>query len=284
MLALVVKPLVHVRVVWGVRASNRDLRHYDWLTRLVSLIERALARFPDLIIANAYAGRDHVVARGFPPDRVIVIPNGLATDRFRPDRPAGQHVRDELGIGSTEVVVGLVGRLDPMKDHPTFLAAAARLRRERPALRFLCIGNGPESYAVQLRRLATSLGLDAALCWVGGRGDMPAVFNALDVAVSASATGEGFPNVVGEAMACGVPCVVTDVGDSAHVVGDVGQVVPPGDPAALADAIGRVLDLKAAGTLEPAAGRSRILSCFGRDVLINRTEQALQSLSSEQSP
>lgn len=276
-LAVVLKPLVPgTRIVWGVRASNMDLSRYDWLSRLAYALERRLARFADLIIANSHAGKRHAVANDFPEGKIVVIPNGIDTDYFRPDPEGRRQVRAEWGIGEHEILVGLVGRLDPMKDHPVFLEAASDIARVRRGGRFVCVGGGPADYAATLKQHAAALGFTNELIWVGARDDMPAVYSALDIASSSSSYGEGFSNTIAEAMACGIPCVVTDVGDSALIVGDAGSAVPPGDHDALAAAIQHLIDLPAeARRARGEACRARVVSEFGIDRLIQRTEQAL---------
>jgi glycosyltransferase involved in cell wall biosynthesis len=163
-----------------------------------------------------------------------------------------------------------------MKDHPNFLNAAALLAKKRKETRFVCVGGGPDDYQASLHRLARSLGLEERLLWVGIREDMPAVHNALDVAVSSSSYGEGSSNVIGEAMACGVPCVVTNVGDSAWVVGDTGMVVPPKNPVALMNAIDRSLDEP---LCSPAQIRRRIVERLSVETLVVDTERTLLALS-----
>lgn len=276
-LVVALKPLLSgTRIVWGVRASNMDLARYDWLSRLAYVLERRLARFAHRIIANSRAGKHHAIANGFPADRIVVIPNGIDTDCFRPNPEGRLRVRAEWGLGDHEILISLVGRLDPMKDHPVFLEAASNITRVRHDVRFVCVGGGPADYAEALKQRAAALGLTNQLIWVGARDDMPAVYSALDIASSSSSYGEGFSNSIAEAMACGVPCVVTDVGDSALIVGDTGSVVPPGDYNALATAIGRLIDLpheerRVLGEL----CRARVVSEFGIDRLIQRTEEAL---------
>ena len=208
------------------------------------------------------------------------MPNGIDTLRFRPDREAGARVRAEWGIGDDESLIGLVGRLDPMKGHACFLQAAALLCARRSGMRFVCVGDGPEHYRESLRALAGQLGLGDRLIWAGTRTDMPAVYNALDMAVSASAYGEGLPNMLGEAMACGTPCVVTRVGDSAWVVGETGVVVPPEDPAALADAWATMLrriEEERAGLSR--AARLRIEQNLSVEALVRNTLAELAALS-----
>ncbi len=276
-LATLLKPLLPgTRIIWGVRASNVDLSHYDWLSRLAYALERRLARFPDRVIANSYAGKRHAAANGFPEGKLVVIPNGINTEYFRFDPEGRQQARTEWGLGEDEILVGLVARLDPMKDHPTFLEAAGRIARERHDVRFVCVGDGSPDYVERVKQRAVALGLTGQLIWAGARDNMPSIYSAVDIATSTSAFGEGFSNTIAEAMACGVPCVVTDVGDSAQIVGDTGSVVAPGDHSALAAVIQHLISLppKERGALGEMC-RARIVSEFSMDTLVQRTEHAL---------
>ena len=263
------------KVVWGVRCSHIDLRQYDWLAWVEFKVNCWLSILPDAIIANSHVGRDYHLALGYPAEKTVVIPNGIDTERFRPNPLARRRIREEWGIKEQEELIGLVGRLDPMKDHPIFIEAAALLAKRRSEIRFVCVGGGPDEYRAELQRHAKQLGLEDRLLWVGIREDMPAVYTALDIAVSSS-YGEGFANVIGEAMACGVPCVVTNVGDSARVVADLGEVVPPKDPAALRDAIERLLDQK---PHTPAQVRLRIVEGLSAEAMVVNTERVLLTLS-----
>jgi len=277
LVALAFRPwLGGVPVVWGVRASNMDFSRYDWLARLTFAVSRRLARYTDLIIANSSAGAAFHVLEGYPRERVVHIPNGIDTERFRPDRAAGAAVRSAWGVAPRARLIGMIGRLDPMKDHPTFLRAAAALGADHADVRFACVGDGPAAYRDALRRQAVELGLGERVIWTGRRGDTDAVLNAFDLLCSSSAFGEGFPNVIAEAMACGVPCVVTDVGDSAEIVGQLGSVVPPREPEQLAAAWRELLDGRRS---YPAADlRRRIERQFSLDLLVERTENALSGL------
>jgi glycosyltransferase involved in cell wall biosynthesis len=276
LITVILKPLFRsTKVVWGIRGSKVDFHDYDWLTQLSCKVNCWLSGFPDAIIANSQAGRDHHLSVGYPTEKMVVIPNGIDTERFRPDSAARRVIRSEWGVAEHEKLIGLVGRLDPMKDHSIFLEAAALLANERKHTRFVCVGGGPDKYRVTLQALAKSLGLEERLLWVGTREDMPSVYNALDIAVSSSSYGEGFSNVIGEAMACGVPCVVTNVGDSAWVVGDAGEVGPPKDPVALKNAIERLLDVR---PRTPAQIRLRVVERLSTETLIVNTERALLAL------
>lgn len=267
------------RIFWGIRDSNISFGSYDWLDRLIFELECFLSRFVDLVIVNSYAGRAYHLSHGFPDAKMVVIPNGIDTERFKPDRASGQLIRSHWNISDDTILIGLVGRLDPMKDHPTFLKAAAILCQERLNVHFVCIGNGPESYADELSQLACELGISKHILWAGGQGDMPAVYNALDIVCSASAYGEGFANVIGEAMACETPCVVTDVGDSAWIVGDLGIVTPAQNPEVIKQGLINMIDkIQAEDDLKVVfkqSLRQRIVTQFSVSQLCLKTQTAL---------
>jgi len=272
---VVLKPLFpNIKIVWGIRSSARDLRKETWLERLSIKLNSWLSSVPDAIIANSQVGRDHYVAQGYPSEKMIVIPNGVDTERFRPNRETRRRIREEWGLTERHHIVGSVGRLSPKKDHPNFLKAAALLSQARDDVRFVCIGDGPAEYRHRLQALAEELGLKKFLIWNVAREDMPRVYNALDIIVSSSAS-EGLSNVIGEGMACGVPCVVTNVGDSAWAVGETGEVVPSKDPVALKNAVQRLLHQTTYG---PAQIRNAIIDRLSVSKLITNTERTLSDL------
>lgn len=261
-----------LRVVWGVRGSANDFQHHDWLARLCFRASCSLARFADLIIINSECGLQHHAAHGYPSDRMVVIPNGIDTEMFSPDPEGRTQIRSEWGVRPSDRLVGYVARLDPIKDHATFLEAASLLASSVDRIRFVCVGDGPKAYRDELRALAAHSGLDDLLIWAGFRSDMRSVYNALDIGVSSSLS-EGFPNCIGEAMACGVPCVVTDVGDSAVIVGDRDAVVPRSNPVALAQAVR--LSLERMNSYDATALRTKIVEKFSLERLIQSTEERL---------
>jgi glycosyltransferase involved in cell wall biosynthesis len=264
-------------VVWGVRSSHRDLSRYDWVVRAVYRAARALAPRAELIICNSRDGAALHAELGYPRSRMTVVPNGIDTERFVPDPLARDRVRAEWGIAPDAPVVGIVGRTVPVKDYETFLRAASLLARRIPEVRFAVAGEaGEPQYAASMRAIAKALGIADCVLWTGPRRDVHAVYNALDV-LALSSLREGFPNVVGEAMACGVPCVVTDAGDAAWIVGDTGAVVDVGDAPAFAAALERLL----ASRRDPAVRawcRARIVREFGLQALVRGTERALERL------
>lgn len=272
--------LPSMKIVWGIRGSEVDFSRYDWLYRVSYRLSCILSRTADLIISNSHAGRKVHVADGYPEKKVIVIPNGIDTARFRPDSKGRERVRREWKLAGHDLLIGVVARLDPMKDHDTFLRAASLVLQVRSAARFVCVGDGPPQYRAALQSRAHELGLSDHVLWAGVRSDVVDVLNALDVLVSSSSFGEGFSNVIGEAMACGVPCVATNVGDAGLIVGDVCELVEPGDPVALSDGIKRLL----ARRPSPEELRRHIVDKFSLDNLTLRTERELLVLCHQMAP
>jgi glycosyltransferase involved in cell wall biosynthesis len=166
-----------------------------------------------------------------------VIPNGYDLSLFRPDQEAGASVRKALKILPAEHLVGFVGRYDPQKDHDTLLRALSLLNVAGACPKCLLIGTRMEVSNAPLVKRISDLKLDNHIILLGRRTDIPDIMNALDLHVMSSAFGEAFPNVLAEAMACGTPCISTNVGDAAIVLGGTGLIVPPRDPHALAAAM-----------------------------------------------
>ena len=274
---LALKPwFPRTKVVWGMRGSGEDSDRYNFVDFLLAKIEPLLSQFTDLIINNSHQGKNHYLKRNFPPQKMVVVPNGIDVHRFSPDSTARDKVRQELGIAPSQVAIGLIGRIHPMKDHLSFLQAAATLVDKYPQAVFLCVGS-PEDleYTARVQQLGQEL-LGDRIIWTGGRSDIPQVQNSLDIAVSASAYGEGFSNTIGEAMSCGVPCVVTDVGDSALIVGELGKVVPSENPEALAKEI--ALTIGSLEELDRHAIRQRIVENFSVEQLAANTEKVLEQM------
>ena len=224
------------RLVWGIRCSDMDVRRYARSTRYTLKLLRFLSSRTDLVLCNSEAGRVVHEGLGYRPPRWQVIPNGLDLERFRPLLDERAAIRAELGLGDDSFVIGMCARVDPMKDHTTFVRAAATFAEAVPEARFVLIGEGTDELGSALDRDIAASGIAERFVRLGRRRDVDRLYAALDIATLSSAFGEGFPNVLAEAMACGVPCAATDVGDSAAIVGDTGLVVPPRDAAALAAA------------------------------------------------
>jgi glycosyltransferase involved in cell wall biosynthesis len=228
-------------VVWTLRSSQLELQHYSRLTGLTIRALSRLSRWPAAILSNSTAGMNAHLAIGYRPRWAQVIPNGIDTNTFRPSESAREQVRAELGIGADTPLIGCIARCDPMKDHLNVFSALGRVGADA---RLLLAGKGTEpgnhNLSAQIRM--GGLGPEQVIR-LGDRRDTHRIIAALDVLVLGSAFGEGFPNALGEAMACGVPCVATDVGDNAAIIGGCGGVVPPRDPEALAEAMSQLLAL-----------------------------------------
>jgi glycosyltransferase involved in cell wall biosynthesis len=277
--ALLLPPWLPTRLVFGIRAGGMQLDRYDSLSALSYRLEAWLSWRADFVIVNARAVRADAVARGLPAERIAVVPNGIDIDAMCPDVAAGRELRQRWGIGETEFVIGMVARLDPMKDHANLFRAAATFMQQHPDARFVCVGDGPPAYRRELETLARSRRVEGRILWTGEIGASRAVYNAFDVATLSSAFGEGFPNAVGEAMACGVPVVATDVGDVAVILGDCGEVVPPQQPDRLSAAWARMRErLRQDGGKLRAEVRARIVEHYGVDTMVDRSERVLVEL------
>ena len=269
------------KVVWGVRTSDMRLDQYDWLYRASLRVSALLSRYADLVIFNSRAGlRHHVDSRGFHPGNTAVVRNGIDTERFRPLPEDRMRTRRAWSVEDSDFLLGLVGRLDPGKGHDTLLEAGARLASRRPHVRLVCVGDGPEGAARRLAESPAARALGDRLRWEPARPDVERILSALDCLVLPSAYGEGIPNVVAEAMAAEVPCIVTDVGDAAALLADPRRTVRPGDPEALAGTCQRLVDQTADGRRRlAAADRRRIVEHFGTDRLVQRTAELLEDVA-----
>lgn len=248
-------------VVWNIRATaDAPLGgRSDWARRLGSWLSRA----PASITYNAVTARARHAALGFSDLRATVIPNGVDVDRFRPSPEARSTLRQRLALPPEAAIVGRVARYHPMKGFGDAVRAVAHVRAGAPQARFVFAGTGVDNANAELVAMIRAAGCDGQVQLLGEVPDVAQLVAGFDVAISTSVSTEGFPNVVAEAMACGVPCVVTDVGDSARVVGETGLVVRPGDAAALARAVLDLLAAPAEVRRLGAAARERIVAEFG---------------------
>ena len=257
-------------VAWGIRQSLGLGTRDKWLTRRIIAAGARLSNRADLIVYNSAVSRAQHEARGYEEARAVVVPNGFDTEAWRPDETARLHVRAELRIGPDAPVVAQVARYHPGKDYPTLVRAAAQVVAGHPAARFLLVGEGVDSTNEALMALVRELKLGEKVLMLGRRDDVGRILAAVDIAVLSSA-GEGFPNAIGEAMSCSVPCVGTRVGDLPHLIGDTGEVVPASDPQALAAALMRLLSMPPAGRRALGArARARIVDNFSIDEIAGR--------------
>lgn len=239
-------------VLWGIHNSRLG-RGSSLQTRVVvALLSRLASHLPDLIQSCSEAAAAEHVALGYPEAKIRIVPNGVDTALFRPDAQAGPSLRGDLGLDADARLIGTVGRFHPDKDYPTFLRAARALSDRDPRVHFVLAGRNLDTGNSRLVALVHSLDLQDRTHLLGIRDDVALLMPAFDVFGSSSVT-EAFPVVLLEAMASGVPCVATDVGDSRLIVGDRGLTVPPRSPIELAAAWESILTLPAAQRLSLGA-------------------------------
>jgi len=260
-------------VVWGIRNTTlepgKSTRSTLWVARACARLSRWV---PRRIVACAQAAVQVHAALGYDAARMMVIPNGYDLARFAPDGAARQRLHREWGVPEEVPLLGMVARFDPQKDHANLIDALGRLHRGGHRFTAVFVGSGmtPENRAITDQLDAA--GLRDTVHLLGPRADIPAVMSALDVHVLSSA-GEAFPNVLAEAMACGTPCVTTDVGDAAVIVGETGWVTSPKDSAALAEALQQALQAwtgRPAWAQRQAACRARIAEHFSIEAMVDR--------------
>jgi glycosyltransferase involved in cell wall biosynthesis len=263
------------RVIWGIRHSDLSKSRNRSTTLLVVRTCAALSRLvPYKIVSCSNRAYDVHTEVGYPRSKFIVIPNGFDLADFSPDPTARGALLAELRLPREARLVGMVARFDPLKNHEGFLSAASKVSDVLPDARFVMVGKGVEEGNCTLKESINALGLGGKVSLLGPRRDVNRIMPALDVLVSTS-HGEGFPNVLGEALASGVPCVATDAGDSREIVGDAGRVVAVGDMAAVAAGIIELLTLNEDGVQSiREVARRRVIERFD----INRIVDQYQAL------
>ncbi len=271
--------MAQVPVVWGLRQSDLSPAVNKATTLLAArACARLSRRLPERIVCCSESSRRAHVSFGYSATPMVVIHNGFDVGAFGPDPGARESVRRELGLASDSVVVGLVARYDRQKDHRTFVAAAARLSARCADVHFVLCGQGVTWDNPELSGWIDQAGLRPRFHLLGLRQDVARLTAAFDIA-SSSSSGEGFCNAIGEAMACGVPCVATDVGDADVLLQTGGRVVGTRDPDALAwawqDLVLAGPELRAA---VGAAGRRRVQEHFAISAVASRYQSLYEEV------
>lgn len=268
-------------VIWNIRHSDFHKNGTKRMTNLVVGLCRLFSRrIPNHILSCSETAKNLHIQWGYPADKTQTIPNGFDLDVFRPDPLAYRTIRQELKIPEESILIGLIGRFHPQKDHLTFIRAASKLAEKFDSVAFVLCGDNMTWENPKLRKWIGEDRFRERFFLLGRRDDIPRITASLDIAVSSSLYGEGFPNTIGEAMSCGIPCVVTDVGDSASLVGETGIVVPPGDPDRLANGLERLIlsGKEERGRLGEMA-RERIRENFSLPVTVRCYEDLYLELS-----
>jgi glycosyltransferase involved in cell wall biosynthesis len=267
--------------VWNLRCTLHGGSGRGLSSRLGPRICAAMSRAPRMVVTNSREGQRSHEAIGYRPREWRLIPNGFDLDQLRPDRSARREVRRERGLEEGDLLVGMVARWHPMKNHALLLQVAGRMRSRAPRLHFLLVGTGVESSNPAFRVALEAAGDPPRIHPLGERGDLPRLMAGLDFLVSVSTSGEGFPNVLGEALACGVPCITTAVGDSAQIVGEAGEVIAAGSVEETQAAIERLAALSRDERRELGArGRASIEARFRLDRIVEQYEALFRDLAS----
>jgi glycosyltransferase involved in cell wall biosynthesis len=250
-------------MIWTIRHSTLDPAIDSRALRgCAAGCARLSRRVPSRIVLNSHAAVPIHAAAGYDESKMQIVPNGFDVSRFAPSEQLRLETRVRLGIPENAPVIGRVARFHANKDHLTFLKAATIVLKKRPDARFLVCGEPQTISSAQVQHDIDSSGLTDAAQLVELQSDIVPLNCAFDVATCSSIT-EAFPNVIGEAMSCGVPCVSTDVGDAAMIIGETGRVVPAQEPQQFAEALLEILQLPAVNRRQlGAAARRRVVNNF----------------------
>jgi len=266
-------------IVWNIRCADTGDMYSRGIRRLTF---KALVHFSpriDTIIANSYAGRAHHEACGYLSSHWQVVPNGYDTEQLRPQAAARSWLIGEADLESDDFIIGIVARFDPLKGHEIFLQAASMFAANRSRAKFVMVGSGLEESNIKLMALIDKYGVRKRVRLLGERTDISRVMSGFDIAACTSHS-EGFPNMVAEAMACGIPCVATNVGDVERLMDGTGWLVTAGDPAAVTAAWKEAADLSPA--LRQRVGkeaRARIVERYSLDATTLRYEEIYSALA-----
>ena len=268
-----------ITILWGHRSSKFDLKAYGLRTQIAYKLEPFLSAMPDLIITNSCAGAKILNQSLANKHKVAVVHNGVDLEKFSPTIRPSKLLRKKWQVRESTVVIGFPARFDPVKDHRTFINAAASILKSYQDIKFVIVGDGNIQYQKEVQMQVKSLDIDRHIIFGPAVNDMVEFYNAVDV-ITMTSRSEGFPNVLGEAMACGVPCVSTDVGDARSIIGDDNLIVPVGDDKALVKAWIRLLN-KSFRAKKAKNGLKRVRANFSDKKMAENTLKLIRSTESE---
>lgn len=252
------------RLAWNIRCAEMDLAQYGQSTRIVLGLLAKLSGRPAIVAANSHAGLRHHISCGYHPRKWAYLPNGFDTDEWHPDPGAKYRLCKQIGITPDKYLIGMVARKDPAKDHATLFEAIRLVRAQGHDAHLVLIGHETDALIIPDE-------LDGHVSALGLRRDVAALVPGFDIAVLSSSFGEGFPNVIGEAMACGVPAIGNDVGDVADILGGTGKTVPLHAPDKLANAIVELLTEEVdSRNYRKTAARMRIIDHYSLRAMNDR--------------
>ena len=268
-----------VFLLWNIRHTPDDLKKEKCITALVIRLGAKFSSHPDRIIYNSNVSEQKHELLGYDNKNKSIIPNGFNCEQFKPFNNAKLKIRHSLGLKKDNLLIGLVARYHIMKDHVTFLHSAGKLNKTYPEIHFVLVGQGVDKNNHLLIKLIEDLKITKNIHLLGKRMDMDEITAGLDIACSSSSWGESFSNAIGEAMACGIPCVVTDVGDSAWIIGDTGIVIKPRDEKALTKAWVALIELGSEGRARLGrSARQRVIEHFSINIVVKQYEDLYRDI------
>jgi glycosyltransferase involved in cell wall biosynthesis len=265
------------KLVWRIATSYLDYSKYDFSAKLLSWVERALSRTVPLVVSNSYAGRKYALETGFKSPSIEVIPNGISISNPRLTPVLIKDVRKQWGVPAGSKLVGIVGRIDPIKGYEIFIHAAKKINEQSQSTYFLCVGDGPSDYLASLKAMVQEYNLESRFIWLSASKDVHKIISCLDV-LACPSLGEGFPNVVAEGLLCGVLTVASDVGDVAKIIPRDDFVVKNLTGEHLAIAINKALDTIGLENLEYCLLCQKLMvKHYSVDRYVDQTEKLLMS-------
>ena len=269
----------HAPTIWGIHHSINSLSSEKITTQLIIKLGSVLSKYASTVAFVSENSQDQHHSLGYSSENSCTIPNGFNTSLFKPSNEFRLKFRRDLGFSPDCILIGSIARYHPMKDHANFIRSAALLIQDFPDVHFLMIGTDVNQANYKLYKLVKDLGIEHQIHLLGERSDMSCIIPSLDILSSSSAYGEAFPLVVGEAMCCGVPCAVTDVGDSKKIVGQTGKVVRPKNPQELANAWKELIILGSEGRQKLGRmARNRIAEHFSLDSVVAQYEDLYEKV------
>ena len=263
----------NIKLFWNIRQSLDNFKYEKKLTELIIRLGAKWSSNIEKVIFNSYSGENDHLQVGYCQENSVVIPNGFDTEVFIPNMQAKSSVRNELGLSEKDFLIGRIGRYHFMKDHLSFLRAAGKIITKYPNIMFVLAGLGIEPENEELTRIINENKLQDNIFLLGPRRDIPRLMASFDISVSNSII-EGFPNIIGESMSCAVPNVVTDAGDSARIVGDIGYVVPIKQSESLANAMEELINLdKEKLIILGEKSRDRIINNFSIQKIVSQYQK-----------
>ncbi len=259
------------KIIWGFRASNMNLKHYGFMSQTIFWLQRHFASHADLIISNSNASIVFHKMSGFDMSKAVTIANGINTAHFQKDEKFKMDFRKQHKLSSDNIAIGMVARIDPMKGHKILATAAKKLLAVHSNLYFFCVGDGENQIKQECINILDDYNKN--FIWLGSQKNIVSILSGCNIVVSASIFGEGFSNAIAEAMSCQIPCIVTDVGDSAKIVGNTGIIIEPNNVEKLAIALEEMLkkDLEDIGK----QSRQKIIDHFSAEVMTKKSEDEI---------